>query len=337
VTENTPKQDTASDEVFRVSRDVINTVVVGIVFMVAGVFIGLLIAGQGLTAPQVRDIVNDEFARGIENELGDTLVAALSAVQAESDLTASDVRSIVREELSSVEVSGGLTADEVRSIVSEEVGAGGSSNTNAADIEAIVQNALDANERQRTFLTDDDPYLGPEDAPVVIVEFSDFLCGFCGRHYEQTLEPLMENFDGYVRYVYRDFPGVGGQNAVQSALASECAADQDAFWPYHGLLFDNQSDLGVGDLGTLRTSLIGYAEELELDIDEFTTCLDEEQHIADIIGDSGDAQSVGARGTPGFLINGRFVAGAQPYDVFEQLILSELQNAGIEYTPPQQG
>ncbi|MEQ8671948.1 MAG: thioredoxin domain-containing protein [Aggregatilineales bacterium] len=176
------------------------------------------------------------------------------------------------------------------------------------------------------YMEDDDPFLGPADAPVVIVEFSDFLCSFCGRHYQQTLEPLLEHYDGYIRYVYRDFPGVGGDYAWMSAMAAECANDQGMFWEFHNILFNNQQSLASTEIEDL---LIGFAGELGLDTEVFTPCLQDQEHINDVIIDRSDGQSVGMTGTPGFLINGRFISGAQPYETFAALIDNELEKAGI--------
>lgn len=176
------------------------------------------------------------------------------------------------------------------------------------------------------YYADDDPFLGPADAPIVIVEFSDFLCSFCGRHFAQTLQPLLQNYDGYIRYVYRDYPGVGGQYAVVSALGAECANDQGRFWDFHNTLFNNQQALATD---SLESVLIGYARDLSLDVDVFTTCLQTQQHLSDIILDRSDGDAIGMRGTPGFLINGRFISGAQPYETFATLIDAELARQGI--------
>lgn len=206
-------------------------------------------------------------------------------------------------------------------------------NSDAVDestLRIVLNEALaDANLNSSTvvdYMADDDPYLGPEDAPVVIVEFSDFLCSFCGRHFQQTLQPILDNYEGYVRYVYRDFPGVGGDYAWVSAMAAECANDQGMFWDYHNILFNNQQALSSPDIENV---LIGFASDLGMDTDVFTPCLHDQEHINDVIIDRSDGQSVGMTGTPGFLINGRFISGAQPYETFAALIDNELEKAGI--------
>lgn len=166
---------------------------------------------------------------------------------------------------------------------------------------------------------DDDPSIGPEDAPVVIVEFSDFNCSFCKRFHDSTLQPLLDQYEGQIRFIYRDF-AILGETSVTSAIASECADDQGQFWEYHDLLFANQGSFS-------RDNLIGYAESLDLDLSQFTTCLDERTYFNEVRADSAAAQQIGASGTPAFMINGQFISGAQPFEVFAQIIEAELTEA----------
>lgn len=306
MTDQSP-QTPSQTETFTLSRDVVNYIIVGIVFIVAGIFIGLAISGRNISAREVRSIIKDEMEISIRNNLSDTLVAAVGT-------TSDQLRLIVREELGNLSDSTPASAS-----------------VDASTIEAIVMGALSQIDRDRNYMMSNAPYIGPEDAPVVIVEFSDFRCGFCGRHFNQTLTPLLDNFDGYIRYVYRDFPVVGGENAIRAALAAECANDQGSFWQYHNLLFSNQAITGGTDMDELSAILVGFAEELELDMDQFNPCYENQQHYNNIIRDSNDAQSIGARGTPAFVINGKFLSGAQPYEIFEDVIIEELARQGITY------
>ncbi|MDX1993538.1 MAG: thioredoxin domain-containing protein [bacterium] len=212
--------------------------------------------------------------------------------------------------------NGGIDESTLRIAIREELA--------ALDLSASAARPVD-------YMADDDPFLGPSDAPVTIVEFSDFLCSFCGRHYRETLNPLMEEYNGLVKYVYRDYIGVGGDYAYQSALAAECANDQGKFWDYHNLLFDNQAALASD---SLQNTLIGFAGQLSLDVDSFTSCLTNETHRQDVILDRTDGDSVGMTGTPGFLINGQFLSGAQPIDVFRAVIDRELTKLGIDKDDP---
>lgn len=163
---------------------------------------------------------------------------------------------------------------------------------------------------------DDDPAKGPEDAPIVIVEFSDFRCPYCARFFDQTLNPLFELYEGQIRLVYRDFPVVGGE---QAAEAAECADDQGVFWEYHDLLFENQGALSSTD------ALIELAGQLDdVDVDQFAQCVEDRVHTGEVEADFADGLAYGVRGTPAFFINGRPVVGAQPITAFRQVIDSIL-------------
>lgn len=198
-----------------------------------------------------------------------------------------------------------------------------------AQIRAIIGSVLDAREAgattaedsDRFALVDDDPYLGEEDAPIVIVEFSDFFCGYCKRHFDQVFAPLLENYGEYIRYVYRDFARLTPES-TPAAAAAQCAFAQGKFWEFRAAFFDHQSELGYDFY--LQT-----AEEYELDIAEYTACLDEGAYIDEVDIDGFDGQIAGVRGTPGFFINGQILSGAQPYSIFERMILRELGKAGI--------
>ncbi len=201
----------------------------------------------------------------------------------------------------------GLDEAAVRAIVREELA--------SADVSA-------GSASSRFDLVDDDPYLGAEDAPVVIVEFSDFRCPYCGRHYIDTLDPLLENYGQYIRYVYRDFAALGPES-VAASLAAECANEQGKFWEFHDTFFNNQGQLG-------RDFYLQAAADNELDVESFTACVDEDRYLSEVSNDGIDGQLNGVAGTPGFFINGQFIRGAQPYEVFERVVLQQLERAGID-------
>ena len=200
-----------------------------------------------------------------------------------------------------------------------------------AQLRAIIESVLDGREASATAdeesdrfaLVDDDPYLGDENAPIVIVEFSDFFCTFCKRHFDQTFRPLLENYGQYIRYVYRDFARLTPES-TPAAAAAQCAFAQDKFWEFHGAFFNHQDELG--DDFYLKT-----AEEYELDIEAYTACLEAGRYIDEVDIDGFDGQIAGVRGTPGFFINGQILSGAQPYSIFERIIQRELDRAGIDY------
>ena len=202
-----------------------------------------------------------------------------------------------------------------------------------AQLRAIIESVLDerdagaatVEDNDRFALVDDDPYLGEEDAPIVIVEFSDFFCGYCKRHFDQTFAPLLENYGQYIRYVYRDFARLTPESAM-AAAAAQCAFDQGKFWEFRADFFDHQGDLS-------HNFYLQTAEKYELDIDEYTACLDEGRYLDEVEIDGFDGQIAGVRGTPGFFINGQILSGAQPYSIFERMVQRELDKAGIEFSP----
>jgi protein-disulfide isomerase len=164
---------------------------------------------------------------------------------------------------------------------------------------------------------DDDPSIGPEDAPIVIIEFSDFECPYCKRWHDETFEQLMENYPDEILFVYRDFPLSFHPNAVSAAEAANCAGEQDAYWEYHAALFSYELAFG-------ESTYLTYAEELNLDIDAFTECMEENRYYDEVIDDFEYAAGLGVTGTPTFFINGIPIVGAQPYQVFKQIIDEEL-------------
>ena len=161
------------------------------------------------------------------------------------------------------------------------------------------------------------PSVGPENAPIVIVEFSDFTCQYCGLFARTTFPALMSKYPQEIRFVYRHAP-LGPASSFEAAQASMCAYDQDHFWEYHDALFDNQDRLGPG----LYTEI---AAKLELDIPAFHACLENNDYMDSIETDLDFALMTGVRGTPTFFINGLALVGAQPTEVFTEVIDAELE------------
>ncbi len=169
---------------------------------------------------------------------------------------------------------------------------------------------------------DDDPAWGPEDAPITIIEFSDYQCPFCARFRKQTYDRLKEEYGDKIRFVYRDFPLTQiHPEAVPAAIAAHCAGEQGKYWEYHDLLF-----LGGRELG--RETYVAYADELGLDVDEFSRCIDEQRYLDEVQKDFNDGAAAGVRGTPTFFINGIPLVGAQPFENFQAVIDQELARLG---------
>lgn len=162
------------------------------------------------------------------------------------------------------------------------------------------------------------PSLGPDDAKIVIVEFSDFQCPYCRRFHEQTYQPLLAAYPGQIRFVYRNLPlpATMHPDAMSAAVASLCANDQNAYWDYHEKLFSSET------LG--EKTYIQYAADLGLNVDEFTACLSSGKHDDFIKQDMAFSSNLGVQSTPTFFVNGLAIVGAQPLSSFTQIIDKEL-------------
>ncbi len=171
---------------------------------------------------------------------------------------------------------------------------------------------------------DDDPIRGLNDAPVTIIEFSDFQCPYCGRFFAQTMPLIEKNYimTGKVRLIYRDFPLSFHQYAEKAAEAARCAGEQGKYWEYHDTLFNNQAALDI-------TSLEKYARKLALNETTFNSYLNSGRMAPRVQKDLNDGLNYNISGTPTFFVNGVEVVGAQPYGVFEQVIDGELYNNSI--------
>jgi len=171
---------------------------------------------------------------------------------------------------------------------------------------------------------DDDAFLGDEDAPVVIVEFSDYQCPYCSKFQSETLPLIKENYidTGKVKLIYRDFPIPSHADAQFAAIAAECVAEQggnEGYYEMHDMIFENMAAWSYVE-GS-EDILMGYATELGYDI---SACVEDPAIAAEVDADYTAGRSYGVSGTPTFFINGKKLVGAYPYEVFEQLIESEL-------------
>ena len=180
--------------------------------------------------------------------------------------------------------------------------------------------------------TDDDPVRGSSDAPITIIEFSDFQCPFCSRFHNETLPTILEQYvdTGKVKFVYRDFPIQSSHpNAMPAAAASECAHEQNKYWEYHDALFERQQTWNNLKLADSIDTFKNIAKEFNLNEDQFNSCLDSGKYIEEINKDLRDGTNYGITGTPGFFVGNEkngFVKliGAQPIEAFKKIIDSQL-------------
>jgi protein-disulfide isomerase len=160
--------------------------------------------------------------------------------------------------------------------------------------------------------------LGNKDAKVTIVEFSDFQCPYCKKASE-TIHEVYKKYKGKVKIAFKNFPLPFHKNAKKAAQAALCAREQsaDKFWKMHDKMFADQAKLAVADLKT-------SAKALGLNMTDFSKCLDSNKHQASLDQDTKDGKDVGVKSTPTFFVNGKLVSGAQPIEVFSEIIEEEL-------------
>ncbi len=164
-------------------------------------------------------------------------------------------------------------------------------------------------------IVDDDAILGDEDAPVTIVEFSDYQCPFCARFHQETLPQIKSQYinTGKVRFIYRDYPLPFHPFAEPAAIAAECAGDQNKYYEYHDKVFANSATLSEAGFKL-------WAQELGLNVATWERCRADPATKQEVAKDMQDGSAVGVQGTPAFFVNGRMVSGAQPFSAFQQVI-----------------
>lgn len=171
---------------------------------------------------------------------------------------------------------------------------------------------------------DDDAFLGDDDAPVTIVEFSDYECPFCQMFYSETFPQLKKNYieTGKVKFVYRDYALAKHKNAYPAALFAECVrkeTDDEGYFKAHDWLFENMSN------GFDSEAALKFAKSIGADTDDVQKCIDSEEFKEEIFADMDAGSAAGFSGTPSFILNGKAFEGAQPYEYFEELIEAELK------------
>lgn len=167
---------------------------------------------------------------------------------------------------------------------------------------------------------DDDAFKGPKDAPITIVEFSDFECPYCSKAIG-VVDEVVKKYEGKVKLVFRDFPLDFHQNAKGAAMAAQCANEKGKFWEMHDAMFKDQSKLD-------NASLVATAKGLGLDEASFQECLSSNRFMKEVEKDMEDGKRAGVTGTPAFFVNGVMIEGAQPLEEFSKVIDAELARAG---------
>ncbi|MDH5568637.1 MAG: DsbA family protein [Nitrosopumilus sp.] len=199
----------------------------------------------------------------------------------------------------------------------------------------ILQNQLPTKQPtpQVKISADNDPVIGNPDAPITIIEFSDFQCPFCARFHIQTLPLILEQYieQGKVKLVFRDFPIQSiHPNALPASIAAECANEQGKFKEMHDMLFDNQNQWNKQETSDALSLFSSYAIKIQLDQETFDSCLTSGKYIEEIRKDLDDGRNYGVSGTPGFFVGNERIGfvelkGAQPFDSFKKIIDAQLE------------
>jgi len=180
-----------------------------------------------------------------------------------------------------------------------------------------------------TFLGNGSPILGDNNAPITLVEFGDYQCHFCNVFFHSTEDKILQKYveTGKVKMIFKDF-NIIGTDSVNASHGAHCAKDQELFWEYHDILYSNWT--GENNGWASSENLLKFAEEIGLDVDEWSECMIKGTHSQIILASNADAKSLGLTGTPAFFIIGSDgkitrIVGAQPFDVFENIFETELK------------
>jgi protein-disulfide isomerase len=189
--------------------------------------------------------------------------------------------------------------------------------------------------------------MGDPNAPIKIVEYSDFQCPYCAQFHQQTEPQIINTYikTGKVYFVYRSmgnfisdnlgkYNGISDAESRDAAEAAYCAGDQNKFWEYHDILYANYTGEGVGDFTSRR--LVAYAEAIGLDMNQFRTCFNNATYSQQVLQDQADGDAAGVTGTPTFVLSytidgqtqTKLISGAEPFSTFQQEIDADLAAMG---------
>ena len=182
--------------------------------------------------------------------------------------------------------------------------------------------------------SENNPVIGNPDAPITIIEFSDFQCPFCAKFHMQTLPTIMDEYinKGTVKLVFRDFPIQSiHPNAVPASIAAECANEQGEFEQMYHMLFEKQKEWSNLETSYAITAFNQYASELQLNEEKFDSCIKNVKYIEEVQKDLNEGRTYGVTGTPGFFIGNEEIGfmelkGAQPFESFKKIIDIQLKN-----------
>jgi len=180
-----------------------------------------------------------------------------------------------------------------------------------------------------TFLENGSPILGNPNASVTLVEFGDYQCHFCNVFFHSTEDDILKNYieTGKVRMIFKDY-NIIGPDSIKASHGAHCANDQGLFWEYHDILYSNWT--GENNGWASSKNLSKFAQEISLDMIEWSECVTNGSHSQTILASNEDAKSLKITGTPAFFVIGpdgktTRIFGAQPFEAFEKIFEIELQ------------
>jgi len=167
--------------------------------------------------------------------------------------------------------------------------------------------------------------MGDPNAPVKIIEYSDFQCPYCGLFVKETEQRLIDSYiaTGKVYFEYHSLGVFIGPESGRAAEAAYCAGDQEKFWEMHDIIYANQTGENVGDF--LDPHLTAFAKKLGLDMTAFNDCFTSNKYAERVKQDGEAGQQAGVRATPSFVVNGKVIEGAQPFEAFQAEIEAQLK------------
>ena len=189
------------------------------------------------------------------------------------------------------------------------------------------KNAGDAEISAGESVQDYDPYLGKQDAKVILVEFADFQCPSCALFHFGAGSAIFEEYvkKGLVKIVFKDFPFLG-EESYSAAYAAGCAKEQGKFWEYHDYLFEYRMKNETENSGAFSVAnLISFAEKIGLNKETFSDCLWSEKYKDKVAKDLEDGKNAGVIATPTIFINGRKEEGLLSFESYQKIIEEELK------------
>ena len=181
-----------------------------------------------------------------------------------------------------------------------------------------------------TFVENGSPVLGNPDAPITLVEFGDYQCHYCNVFFENTEEEIIKKYveTGKVKMIFKDY-NIIGPDSVKASQGAHCAKEQNLFWEYHNILYSNWT--GENNGWASGTNLANYAQDIGLEMNQWTDCMTQQKYSKTILTSNEDAKKLQLTGTPAFFVinsDGQVskLFGAKPYDVFERVFDEQLEN-----------